>query len=113
MALATCPSRDDLQAFSDGALATELHEEVAQHLETCSACQAVLETLPPAAASWAAALAQPVAADPFQEEAECQAAVARYETVLPEAAQESPAPDLGMLGHYQLLARLGQGGMGT
>jgi hypothetical protein len=111
MALATCPSREELQAFSDGMLAAERDAEVAGHLETCPSCQAALDTLPPVEGTWASTLARPVAADPFQEEPQCQAAVARFEAALPAAGKESPG--LGTLGPYELLAPLGRGGMGT
>src|SRR5262245_29032661 len=41
----TCPGRDDLFAFSVGALPEERREAVAAHLDACPKCLAVLQTL--------------------------------------------------------------------
>jgi tRNA A-37 threonylcarbamoyl transferase component Bud32 len=113
MALTPCPSRDELHAFSDGALTPVRDEAVLQHLDLCPVCQQALESLPAAPDSWAAALARPVAADPYQEETACQAAVTQFEAALPEARTASAALPRGVVGHYELLAHLGEGGMGA
>ena len=69
-------------------------------------------------------LRRPEPVDPFSDESDCQAAVERVaglahdssqETFVAQAAPLEPAAEieLGSLGHYKLLSKLGQGGMGA
>src|SRR5262245_41558622 len=71
-----------------------------------------------------AQLRQPRPADPFGDESDCGAAVVRAAGLVNDSLEQTQlrAPELeateseialGTLGHYKLLAKLGEGGMGT
>ncbi len=115
MSTATCPSQDELHAFSIGLLADEVSDAVAAHLASCAACRAGLSTLDGVEDTFLAQLRRPAVADPYREEAECQAAMARA-IALSSPASESRSSQpfrTRALGEYQLIGELGQGGMGT
>ncbi len=111
-----CPSLPDLQAFAAGRLSSESTDSIAAHVEQCAFCQAKLETLDGAEASidgWV----RPESEIEFVDESECEeavAAVARGGAPPPSAAPSSPGGSAPRrLGDFELLERLGEGGMGT
>src|SRR5262249_52392853 len=69
--------------------------------------------LPAVPDSWAAALARPVVPDPYQQEPACHAAVTRFESAFAEVETASAGLPSGVVAHYELLAKLGEGGMGA
>jgi uncharacterized protein (TIGR03067 family) len=131
MTAMTCPSRDELFDYAVGRLSDEASEGIAEHLESCQTCQAGLATFDDADDTLVARLRQPTEEDPYLGESQCQVALARARSVgrrggspTPEggggslSAPESEPPTthsglLGTLGEYQLLEKLGHGGMGT
>ena len=141
MTATTCPSRDELFDYAVGRLSDEVSEGVAEHLESCPSCQAGLATFDDADDTLVARLRLPAEEDPYQGESQCRVAVARARAVggrgslpAPEGGRGGlPAPEggrggfsapepevgpshsqlLGTLGEYQLLEKLGHGGMGT
>src|SRR5262245_5962738 len=123
-----CPSREQLQAFYLGQLGDPPFESVATHLDECQACQSTVDQLADAPDTIGSELRRPAISDPFLSEAECDVAVQRFKAAdrsqLPVAGKESgrtdDRPDAGVgaaqlaqVGQYQLLEKLGSGGMGT
>jgi len=121
MTATTCPSRDELFDYAVGRLSDEVSEGVAEHLESCQSCQAGLATFDDADDTLVARLRLPAEEDPYQGESQCRVAVARARSVGGRGSLSAPEPEaapshsqlLGTLGEYQLLEKLGHGGMGT
>ena len=125
MLVATCPSREELLDFAVGKLSDEAAEFLAGHLDSCENCQAELAAFSDAEDTLVARLRGPLPPDPFLDEPECSRAVAiaravgdcpdfcvsKNGTVPFDAPSTTNLPRL--LGEYQLLQRLGSGGMGT
>ena len=116
MSATTCPSHDELLAYSLGRLPDEASDAIAAHLSSCLDCKAGLPTLDHAEDTFLARLRRPATPDPYLEESQCQVALAQ---ALAVSGRSSPAgrsnPSLcgKALGEYQLIDELGQGGMGT
>ncbi len=124
MTAADCPSQEQLVAYANGCLDDETSELIAEHLDQCPACQSRLTALGDGDDTFVARLRQRPAADGYEEEHECREAaqraqvlvaalVADRETAGTTAANDALPADLGTLGEYQLLEKLGEGGMGT
>jgi WD40 repeat protein/tRNA A-37 threonylcarbamoyl transferase component Bud32 len=124
-----CPSRDELAAFSAGLLPSTLLESVADHLSSCPRCQSTLGDLEGRGDTILSDLRRPLLQDPFLDEPECGQLEAyakaiglnlsRATTPLPDQATK-PAADLATdlpvparVGQYELLQKLGKGGMGV
>jgi RND family efflux transporter MFP subunit len=119
MALALCPSRDELRDYLCGKLSDEASEALAEHLEGCSLCQAELASFPDSEDTLIARLKTPETADPYAVEPKYKEALARAKSLFAACgADGKPSPDASttffnrQLGEYQLLERLGRGGMG-
>ncbi len=121
MAAENCPSRQVLLAYETGELSEPTAEGVIAHISTCPDCQAGLATLGEANDTLVAQLRRPPAADPYAAEPECREAVIRMKEqaggafrvrTLPDAELTEPTV-LRELGEYQLLEKLGEGGMGV
>jgi len=117
-----CPSNDDLSNYLLGKLPHELSSRVDEHLEVCQQCLAQLETCETGGDTFLAALAMPVAGEPFLAEEECADALSRVVAIGHEPSfatkQRIESPnlqneELGEIGPYRLLVKLGAGGMGT
>ena len=116
----TCPDRDALLDYLVGKLPEESTDALACHLESCPTCQAELATLSDHEDTLIAQLRGSPASDPYLDEPECEAAMARARAVaagadaigpLSQEASEVSFPR--QLGEYCLIERLGVGGMGT
>jgi serine/threonine-protein kinase len=122
-----CPGRANLDAFVRGQLPPEQLEVIAEHLSACSQCESSLEALYGEQTILAHLRRQPACEfpldDPICGQLEDRArAIALEQPVAPtvtdgaaadSAADEGVGPHLPLsFGAYQLLARLGQGGMG-
>jgi WD40 repeat protein/serine/threonine protein kinase len=122
MAVITCPSRKTLLAYHLGTLPEDDAPAVIDHVSTCSLCQAVVQGFNEADDSLVGRLRSPGAEDPYLEEPHRRKALARARVVagwpfspnggLPGVSLAEPAL-AGQLGEYQLLEKLGQGGMGA
>ena len=111
MLVATCPSREELLDYAVGGLSEEAADALASHLEGCQSCQAELAALPEPDDALIARLREPLSSDPFLDEPGCGEAVALARAVVQREASATDLPR--QLGEYQLMERLGSGGMGT
>jgi WD40 repeat protein/serine/threonine protein kinase len=112
-----CPSRQQLSAYLLGTLPEDETDRLIRHVEGCPECETTVQTLESTADSLVAQVRRPEPDDPFFQEPECRKAldqaveIGLQLQVPDESAAE--ASDLGSLGQYRLLEKLGQGGMGT
>ena len=116
------PTPDELSGYVHGTLPEAVADAVAEHVETCADCEATVEMIERQGDSLLHQLQRPVPPDPDLDSPECQRAVAAAAAIgqadhtatfsLPAVAEEQ-APDLGQIGEYKLLAKLGEGGMGA
>jgi len=115
MSTITCPSHDELHAYSIGLLSDEVSDAVAAHLASCADCRAGLSTLDDAEDTFMEQLRRPAVVDPYREESQCQVAVARAYALAGTSAESRSEPSFHprALGEYQLIGELGRGGMGT
>ena len=116
MTTTTCPSREDLTAYLNGRLSAADLEDVAEHVESCPECQAMLGTLDAAVDTLVADLRRAVPNDAYLEESQCRLAIGRAHSMFDAAsstADQSPHTLCGQsLGEYLLTEELGRGGMG-
>ena len=116
-----CPDRNLLLAFRTGELTETTAEEVISHLGVCSDCQATLRTFGDADDTLGAKLRSPPVEDPYKDEPQQAELMKRAMAIVtggPPLSDRSPtetplAASLGRLGEYELLAKLGEGGMGA
>jgi serine/threonine protein kinase len=123
----TCPSPELLADYALGRCSVQDLEQVAAHVDQCDACQARLEDLDDLNDSFVHKLRQPLVPNAPSQDAELEALVAQAEAIRldsgsenndsspPLGATEASRPSSGLpitLGQYELLARLGHGGMG-
>jgi len=122
MITTACPARDHLTDFALGKLPEDRSETIAVHLSTCLACQETLRGYDDASDPLIASLRAPLVEDPYLQESGCQEAIALIEAIGREgsvhakpdsAGTTAPPQDLGQVGQYRLLAKVGEGGMGT
>ncbi len=118
----SCPTPEQLRAFALGRLPDDEADAVHAHLESCSACESLLTSLENEADPFIAELRRPVVGQQFLAEPQFEAALERVAAIAQNPAGAArdgvTEPDrdtngLGILGQYRLLAKLGQGGMGT
>ncbi len=120
VAIRNCPTREELSSYVQGGLPEELTEAVAEHIETCVICDATLDELERQGNSLFRGLRHPVPPRPELDSPEYQRAMEAAEaaglgggaSVTPPVAEPSLS-ELGRLGEYELLMKLGDGGMGT
>jgi len=117
-----CPSEGELRAYVLGKLPEDLAEQTEQHLQVCQACELTAESLERQIDSLVEQIRRPPSDDPYLAEPQCQLAVAKAKLAAgkvvsgegrPNDLNLAPPADLGHLGDYQLLAKLGEGGMGA
>ncbi|NLY01664.1 MAG: protein kinase, partial [Rhodopirellula sp.] len=122
MKTATCPSREMLFGYTVGTVAEDAAEQIASHLSGCSECDQAVQALETSADTMISALRQTPQEDLHLAEPEFREAMQRLrklrlQPAIAEAGQPSPRPApsrrAAVLGDYELLKKLGQGGMGA
>ena len=119
--MTTHPSLELLSGYVDGTLPPDQAETVAQHVSACDTCEyllAQLEAEPEPFLKSLRVLADPA---PAVSDALCQHVVQRISEVTPDPelrpaggdVSTAVMSDLEQLGPYQLLEKLGEGGMGA
>jgi serine/threonine protein kinase/Leucine-rich repeat (LRR) protein len=115
------PEKQRLVDYASGKLAKNEADDVAGHLSQCPECEATIDTLEPKADTMVSGLREKPAPDPYAKEADLKRAMDRAANLpaRPEqAAEKSPPTKVSTksppkLGPYQLIAKLGEGGMGA
>ncbi len=122
MPLTKCQPVDVLSAFVAGDLPEDGAEAVLEHLETCADCEATVAQLECQVSAFLGQLRIPASEDPCLREPGCERVIRRAVAIgercsNPDLAPAPPsaavAPKLGTIQEYQLLEKLGAGGMGT
>lgn len=120
------PDERHLADYATGNLAEDEASSIAEHLSECAECEATIQTLESKSDTLVSALRVQPAVEPYDDEAELRQAVAHAAQVSSLKADEPPAVSSAdaasprpatkappKLGPYQLLAKLGEGGMGA
>ena len=120
MSFRNCPTREQLSDFSIGILPPDVAETVAVHVDTCVDCERTLAELGRQQDSLMRQLRSPAPGLAELDSPEYQRAMEAAEAVgqggvatLAAPAPEPSLTELGQLGEYELLAKLGEGGMGS
>ncbi|WP_339909106.1 serine/threonine-protein kinase [Symmachiella dynata] len=113
MQLTTCPSSEQLSDYLSGKLSAQEIDEISLHIETCVDCDTAVHKLDHDSDSLMFALRQPLGEELFEQEPELQRAVAAMRFSLPESESQNSCTVLGTVREYDLLEKIGQGGMGT
>ncbi len=122
MQLTTCPTHEQLSRYLSGKLSAHDLDQIAEHVSTCGECDTAMNLLEADSDSLMFALRQPVGGDEFEREPELQRAISAVRFTYPEnpgnpenLEDDSPASCtvLGTVREYDLLEKIGQGGMGT
>lgn len=103
-----CPTIDQLTEFTTGSLAEAEHSLVDAHLETCVLCQRSLTTFDDRSPQWFS----PVADAESVYDAELGALIAEANTITVAGELDHSDASGDQLGPYQLMRKLGSGGMG-
>jgi eukaryotic-like serine/threonine-protein kinase len=100
----SCPSPDDLRAYSKGILPADARGALQAHLMSCETCSSGLQQVD-------GQLASPGA--PFTPVEDVTRTLSPRVTELPSAEQASPVPQVQRIGPYILLEQLGAGAVGS
>jgi serine/threonine protein kinase len=111
-----CPERETLAALLEGRISPEAFESLATHVELCPLCGETLAQLSRGDDPIVAALREPPSVEGFSEH-EQAAIVGVVQRLDVKLAKESASASLPItphrLGRYELIAKIGEGGMGA
>ena len=122
MNASSCPSRARLQAYVVGKLDDDTSEAISNHVDVCPDCQALIATVDDQDDTLLANLRRAPAGQDYAERPAFKEAVRKAKALVSSgdsggfglsADPGEEASRLGQLGEYELLGKLGQGGMGT
>ncbi|NUQ65738.1 MAG: protein kinase [Pirellulales bacterium] len=118
-----CPEPEHLVAYvMGGELPEATYDEIAAHVSQCPACERTAAGMDEASDTLLTLLRGPLPDSRIEEEPEYQEAVARAKTLSGQVATVAETGEIGhasaaappdRLGEYDLLAKLGEGGMGA
>ncbi len=119
MTASPCPDAARLLAFTSGGLSEQSLETVSQHLDQCTTCETAVAALENTSDSLIERIRRPADEPAVLQEPEFEHAVALAMAVGDDpsfasgggAKAEETLPE--RIGQYQILAKLGQGGMGA
>ncbi len=111
----SCPDRQQLVALHRGTLPEPAAEPILEHLSECPTCRGELETFDRADDTLQERLRQSAPADPepYQDESHCRQAVRGMESMASLLCESAVPEGMTQLGEYELLEKIGQGGMGA
>ncbi len=114
MQLTACPSAEQLSHYLHGKLSASESDEIAEHVSTCAVCDITVSTLENEPDSLQFALRQAGdGGDEFEWEPELQRAISSVRFAYAEPEPPESCSVLGSVREYDLLEKIGQGGMGT
>ena len=114
MCATECPSTRQLRDLTLGRLPNDESDDLLAHVGSCEACQTEIETIDDQEDSLIVSLRAPGQLERFQNEPECDLALAKSLGALAETAESNPDLILPQqIGEYEILRPLGRGGMGT
>ncbi len=117
-----CPRPTELSAYALGTLDESLADQLADHVGSCAACEQTLHNLDGTVDVVLSQLRQPAVASPFAGDATYQQRLAAVEALSSEPSHARSQPEVianhavdvfPQLRDYQIIAKLGQGGMGA
>ncbi len=114
--IATCPKDQTLQEFAFGKLSDSQTDEVTDHVRDCSDCQKRLAEVDRMEDTMVGQLRDSTVNDSFQNESECQIAMAKALGALAHANQVGTTDELCLprsIGEYDIVRQIGRGGMGS
>ncbi len=113
MSKLACPTHDELLSYVVGRLPED--SAVAVHVDACSDCQMTLSDVDDGEDTLVVGLRESAAENPYQDEPECGEFVSQMESLATpgDVSPEDAAGQFSQLGEYQLVGKLGHGGMGT
>jgi serine/threonine protein kinase len=103
-----CPSPQTLTDYLLGRLNEAEWQSICDHLHTCDVCVSHLDQVDESQDSMIRHLRRPESNDPFLQEPECRLAVEKSRQL-----DWGRVAELGVLRDYQLIEKLGEGGMGA
>lgn len=114
----TCPNRDELRSFVQCSLNEQRADDISEHLGHCPKCEETVVGLERDGDTIAEQIQHAAARRTFTHEPECQQLLQSLRGGIvigsPELPHsETPFPALQSLRDYQIVAKLGEGGMGA
>ncbi|MDA1052928.1 MAG: serine/threonine protein kinase [Planctomycetota bacterium] len=112
------PSRDELSGLVLGMLIEDDVDQIADHVEQCPVCEETVREMETMSDEMIRSLRGPVVQHPLEQESHCRRLLEVVEAIgqdLSSGDGVNPpvAEDLRTIRDYQLVAKLGQGGMGA
>ena len=112
---ANCPDREQLRAYATGDVFGQAADTLAEHINTCGGCQALLETIDDAEDSLVVRLRRAPQHDKYRNETQCQVALRRAEAAefflrpssIPSSEDTDQSPNLDVLGEIPVIGKTG------